>query len=58
MFRQSNPATGFTIEEGTPAVPADGRYHVLDGGVVRFSYRSLNDARRKYRALQAIASDA
>ena len=58
MFHQSIPASGLSIEEGTPNVPADGRYYVLRDGVVDRAYRSLRDATRRYSALRALVTAA
>ena len=57
MYRQTDSRYGLSIEEGTGGVPADGRFYVLDQGVVHRSYRSFNAARRKYEQLRAERSE-
>jgi hypothetical protein len=50
LFFKDAPAS---LEQGTQAVPNDGRYHlVLDGQVVQ-SFRSLKTAKQAYRKLLA-----
>lgn len=53
MFRQTNPALNVSIEEGTENVPGDGRYYVVDRGVIGRNYKSLRDARRNYDQVKA-----
>ena len=57
MYRQTDSRYGLSIEEGTDGVPADGRFYVLDEGVVHRSYRSLGAARRKYEQLRTARSE-
>lgn len=51
MFRQR--LGDLSIEEGTAAVPADGRYYVIEGGIVRRSFKTLKGARVLYLTLRA-----
>jgi hypothetical protein len=53
MFRQTIPALGLSIEAATENVPDDGRYHVLDAGVILRSFKSLRGATIAYRRLCA-----
>ncbi len=55
MYRQR--LADLSIEEGTPAVPADGRYYVIQAGVVRRSFKTLKGAHSLYASLRA-ADDA
>lgn len=50
MFRQY--VGELAIEQGTERVPADGRYHVLERGVLRKSFRSLRGAVAYYISLK------
>ena len=54
MFRQR--LDDLSIEEGTAAVPADGRYYVLKGGVVRRSFKTLKGAQALYVTLRVANS--
>ncbi|MEI7925711.1 MAG: hypothetical protein WCI61_05945 [Chloroflexota bacterium] len=56
MFRQR--LGDLSIEEGTDAVPADGRYYVLAGGVVKRSFKTLKGAHALYTTLRAAAAPA
>ncbi len=56
MFRQH--LGDLSIEEGTAAVPADGRYYVIKAGVVRRSFRTVKGAHVLYVRLRAIDSPA
>ena len=50
MFYRGAPAS---LEQGTKAVPDDGKYHlILDGQIVK-SFRSLQVARQAYQKLLA-----
>lgn len=53
MYSQRLPSRGLAIEEGTTSVPGDGRYYVLEHGVVRKSFRSLKQATLFYDRLKA-----
>ncbi len=55
MFRQR--LGELSIEEGTAAVPADGRYYVIQAGVVQRSFKTLRGAHSLYATLRA-ADDA
>lgn len=52
MFRQRIPGLGVSIEQATENVPADGRYYVINQGVIQRSYRSLRDATAAYDRLR------
>jgi len=51
MFRQR--LGDLSIEEGTDAVPSDGRYYVIAGGVVKRSFKTLKGAHALYASLRA-----
>ncbi|MGE5554242.1 MAG: hypothetical protein ACM3XZ_10080 [Betaproteobacteria bacterium] len=51
MYRQYNQRAGVSLEQGTPAVPADNRYHLLHLGKLVGSYPSLKRAMNAYRKL-------
>lgn len=54
MFRQR--LGDLSIEEGTDAVPADGRYYVIAGGVVKRSFKTLRAAHSLYASLRTAAN--
>jgi hypothetical protein len=56
MFRQH--LGELSIEEGTDAVPADGRYYVIVGGVVKRSFKTLRGAQSLYVSLRTAANPA
>ena len=56
MFRQR--LGDLSIEEGTDAVPGDGRYYVIAGGVVKRSFKTLRGARSLYTSLRAATNPA
>ena len=56
MFRQH--LGDLSIEEGTAAVPADGRYYVIKEGVVRQSFKTLKGAHALYVTLRTMNSPA
>ncbi|MBO0924657.1 hypothetical protein J1G44_09185 [Cellulomonas sp. zg-ZUI199] len=43
---------GISLEKGTPAVPDDGRYYVLNGTDVYYSSASVNLAQAHYELLE------
>jgi len=51
MYRQR--LGDLSIEEGTATVPADGRYYVIQAGVVRRSFKTLRGAHSLYTTLRA-----
>lgn len=53
MFHQRIEGLGLSIEEGTAHVPHDGRYYVLQAGLIDRSYHSLREATRRYTSLKA-----
>ena len=53
IFKQSIPGLSLSIEESTENVPADGRYYVIDRGVIHRSYRTLRQATAVYDQLRA-----
>jgi hypothetical protein len=53
VFRQH--LGDLSIEEGTDAVPADGRYYVIAGGVVKRSFKTLRAAHTLYASLRNAA---
>ncbi|MSQ28968.1 MAG: hypothetical protein EXR68_00540 [Dehalococcoidia bacterium] len=57
MFHQRIEGLGLSIEEGTDAVPHDGRYYVRQGGSNDRSYRTLREATRRYLALKTALAD-
>jgi len=56
QYVQRLPALGLSIERNTPAVPLDGRWHLIRDGVEIDSYRSLTAAQEAWRQIVA-ASD-
>jgi hypothetical protein len=52
VFRQGIERLDLYVEEGTPPVPDDGRYHVLHGGTIVFSARSKGAAMTRYREIR------
>ena len=56
MFRQH--LGDLSIEEGTAAVPADGRYYVIKAGVVRQSFKTVQGAHALYARLRAMNGPA
>jgi len=56
MFRQH--LGGLSIEEGTDAVPGDGRYYVIADGVVKRSFKTLKGAHSLYTSLRDAAAPA
>lgn len=59
MFHQRIEGLGLSIEEGTDAVPHDGRYYVRRGELTDRSYRTLREATRRYEVLKnALAAAA
>ena len=57
-YRVATPALGLSVEQGTPAAPDDGRYHVLFQGELVASYRSEKKALQVYRAKRRELIDA
>lgn len=51
MFRQH--LGDLSIEEGSAAVPADGRYYVIQRGTVVRSFKTLRGAHTLYVSLRA-----
>jgi hypothetical protein len=49
-YRESWPEGQVSLEQGTPAVPDDGRYHIVLEGQVVASYRYLQGALKAYKA--------
>lgn len=49
MFKQEVPSVGLSLEQGTSAVPADGRYHLILDGTIIFSTASEKEALKAYR---------
>ena len=43
-----------SIEEGTDNVPHDGRYYVVERGVIQKSYKHLKDAVGSYEELKGV----
>lgn len=52
MFRQSIPQLGLALEEGTPRVPADGRYYILKDNQIQKGFASEKSAVAHYRGLR------
>ena len=52
MFKQTVPAVGLAIEQGTTRVPSDGAYHVLVGGRIVFSSKARKRALAEYQRLR------
>ncbi len=52
FFRLSLPDISLAIEQNTPNVPNDGRFHVLHDGAVVASYPSLKRARDRFQQLK------
>lgn len=52
MYRQTLEGHDLSVEEGTPSVPADGRYYVLFEGEVVGRFRSLAKALERYREIK------
>ncbi|MGE3856956.1 MAG: hypothetical protein AB7G21_08360 [Dehalococcoidia bacterium] len=55
MFRQR--LHNLSIEEGTPAVPADGRYYVINAGVQVRSFKTLRGAKVLYDIMRNAGED-
>ncbi len=53
VFKQSIPGLNLSIEEATENVPADGRFYVIDRGVIHRSYKTLRQATAVYDQLRA-----
>lgn len=51
VYRQYNERAGISLEQGTPAVPQDNRYHLLRAGVIVASLPSLKRAMAAYKKL-------
>jgi len=51
-FKQGVPAFRISVEKGTDAVPADGRFHVLIEGQVVLSHSSKARALSEYRRIR------
>lgn len=51
MYRQYNERLGIALEQGTPAVPDDGRYYLKRGEELVGSYPSLKRAQTAYHKL-------
>jgi hypothetical protein len=49
MLKQSLPELGLSLEQGTPSVPDDGRFHVVLATVIVFSSISKSKALSEYR---------
>lgn len=56
MFRQH--LGDLSIEEGSPAVPADGRYYVIKAGAVLRGFKTLRGAVTLYTSLRAANESA
>ena len=54
MYRQH--LGELAIEEGTDRVPSDGRYHVIQNGIVRKSFKTLRGALVFYATLKVPAA--
>lgn len=50
MYRETIPALGLSLEQGTGDVPDDGRFHVVLDGSILASHSSEKRAREDYRA--------
>lgn len=55
MYRQH--LGDLSIEEGTPVVPADGRYHVVRAGTIVRSFKTLKGASVLYATLRAAGQE-
>lgn len=53
VFKQSIPGLNLSIEEATENVPADGRFYVIDRGVIHRGYKTLRQATAVYDELRA-----
>lgn len=51
MYRQYNEKAGVSLEQGTPAVPADNRYYLLRNGEAVGSFPSLKRGMTAYQKL-------
>jgi hypothetical protein len=51
VYRQYNERAGVSLEQGTPAVPADNRYHLLRQGQPVGVYPTLKRAMNAYQRL-------
>lgn len=59
MYRQYIPQIGLSMERGTPAVPDDGKFHVLLNGEEIFASASEKKAAEEFRRHQtALAGQA
>ena len=54
-YKESVPATGLSLERNTSRVPTDGHYYVLNQGEIQGRYRSLKQARKRYKELLALS---
>jgi hypothetical protein len=52
MFKQQVPTIGLSLEQGTGAVPDDGRFHILIEGEIVFSCKARSTALSRYRELR------
>jgi hypothetical protein len=51
VYRQYNERAAVSLEQGTPAVPADDRYHLLRRGEIVATFPSLKRAMTAYHKL-------
>jgi hypothetical protein len=48
-FKQQVPRLALSVEQGTPAVPDDGLYHLVQDGSILASFKRREEALRAYR---------